>query len=151
MAQTTELYDALEQTIPAVREEFEDHLHDLVEIPTISMDPAHAEDIQRGAKRAAATLETFGATTEIVETPGYPVIFGQFNVNPAYPTVAIYNHMDVQPADEPEWQRDPFVARCRRQLRWRAERRGRFGAARGRSPRRLRRRVRLVSRPAPSE
>jgi acetylornithine deacetylase/succinyl-diaminopimelate desuccinylase-like protein len=80
-----------------------------VEIPTVSMDPAHAEDIARGAQKAAATLEACGATVELVETPGNPVVFGQFTVNPAYPTVAVYNHMDVQPGNEPEWQRDPFA------------------------------------------
>ena len=55
------------------------------------MDPAHAADIQRGAQTAAAILQACGATVEIVETPGNPVLFGQLLVDPAYPTVAIYN------------------------------------------------------------
>ena len=105
----TDLYAALEQAIPAVREEFETLLHDLVEIPTVSMDPAHAEDIRRGAQKAAEALQACGATAEIVETPGNPVILGHFTVNPAYSTVAIYNHLDVQPANEPQWQQAPFV------------------------------------------
>src|SRR5713101_30022 len=86
----TDVYADLEQAIPAVREEFETLLHDLVEIPTVSMDPAHAEDIRRGAQTAAAILQACGATVEIVETPGNPVLFGQLLVDPAYPTVAIY-------------------------------------------------------------
>src|SRR2546426_1985683 len=105
----TDLYAELEQAIPAVREEFETLLHDLVEIPTVSMDPAHAADIRRGAQTAAAILQACGATVEIVETPGNPVLFGQLLVDPAYPTVAIYNHLDVQPANEPQWQQAPFV------------------------------------------
>src|SRR5262249_3980514 len=84
-------------------------LQDLVEIPTVSRAPAHAEDIRRGAQTAAALLQACGAIVETVETPGNPVIFGQFIVDPAYPTVAIYNHLDVQPANEPQWQQDPFV------------------------------------------
>src|SRR5262252_5197313 len=103
----TDLYVELEQAIPAVREEFETLLHDLVEIPTVSMDPAHAEDIRRGARRAAEILQACGATAEIVATPGNPVIFGHFTVNSSYPTVAIYNHLDVQPANEPQWQQAP--------------------------------------------
>ena len=105
----TDLYAALAHAMPALRDEFETLLHDLVEIPTVSMDPAHAADIWRGAHQAAAILQACGATVDIVPTPGYPVVFGQLTVNPAYPTVAIYNHLDVQPANEPQWQHDPFV------------------------------------------
>jgi acetylornithine deacetylase/succinyl-diaminopimelate desuccinylase-like protein len=105
----SDLYAALENTMPAVRDEFETLLHDLVEIPTVSMDPAHAADMQRGAQQAASILQACGATVDIVPTPGYPVVFGRLNVNPVYPTVAIYNHLDVQPANEPQWQHDPFV------------------------------------------
>jgi hypothetical protein len=54
------------------------------------MDPGHAEDIRRGARQAAEMLQSCGATAEIVETPGHPVVFGQFLVNPTYPTVGIY-------------------------------------------------------------
>lgn len=106
-----DLYTELEQAVPAVRDEFETFLHDMVTIPTISMDPVHAEDMRRGARQAAAILQACGATAEIVETPGYPVVFGQFMIDPAYPTVAIYNHLDVQPANEPQWQHEPFVLR----------------------------------------
>jgi acetylornithine deacetylase/succinyl-diaminopimelate desuccinylase-like protein len=109
MAAVPDLYTDLAQTIPAVREEFESFLSELVQIPTISMDPAHAADIQRGAHTAAAILQRCGATATIIDTPGNPVVFGQFAVNPAYPTVALYNHLDVQPANEPQWQYDPFV------------------------------------------
>ena len=106
---TTDLYTALEQAIPAVRQEFETLLRDLVQIPTVSMDPIHAADIQRGARQALQVLQACGASAELVETPGNPVVFGQFLVDPSYPTLAIYNHLDVQPANEPQWQQDPFV------------------------------------------
>ena len=78
----TDLYAALEQAIPATRAEFETLLRELVQIPTVSMDPAHASDIQQGAHQAAAILQACGATVEIVETPGNPVVFGQLAVNP---------------------------------------------------------------------
>ena len=44
-----QLYADLDRAIPTVREEFEGWLRDLVEIPTVSMDPAHADDIRRAA------------------------------------------------------------------------------------------------------
>src|SRR5207245_7792311 len=106
----TDLYAELEQAIPAVREEFETLLHDLVEIPTVSMDPAHAADIQRGAQTAAAILQPCGATVEIVETPGNPVLFGQLLVDPAYPTVAIYNHLDVNQPMSRNGSRRPLAS-----------------------------------------
>ncbi|MGE3536826.1 MAG: M20/M25/M40 family metallo-hydrolase [Candidatus Tectimicrobiota bacterium] len=106
---TADLYKDLEQAIPAVRTEFETLLRDLVQIPTVSMDPAHAADIQRGAQHALEILRACGASAELVETAGNPVVFGQFLVDPSYPTLAIYNHLDVQPANEPQWQQAPFV------------------------------------------
>src|SRR5262245_11541152 len=105
----TDLYAALEHAIPAAREEFETLLRELVQIPTVSMDPAHPSDIQQDAHKSASILQACGAAVEIVETPGNPVVFGQLTVDPAYPTVAIYNHLDVQPANAPQWQQDPFV------------------------------------------
>lgn len=111
MAVAADLYADLDHTGPALRREFEDLLHDLMEIPTVSMDPTHADDIQRGAHKAVEILQACGAAAEMVETPGNPVVFGHFTVDPAYPTVAIYNHLDVQPADEPEWRQEPFVFR----------------------------------------
>ncbi|GIX48339.1 MAG: hypothetical protein KatS3mg131_2550 [Candidatus Tectimicrobiota bacterium] len=104
-----ELNEALTQALPALREEFEALLRDLVQIPTVSMDPAHAEDVRRGARRAAEILQACGAQAEVVDTPGYPVVFGQLQGDPAWPTVAIYNHLDVQPAEEPEWRFAPFA------------------------------------------
>lgn len=109
MASTTDWYADLASDVPAMRQEFEELLCELVQIPTVSMDPAHAEDIQRGAHKAIDILQSCGATAEQVETPGNPVVFGQIVVDPAYPTVAVYNHLDVQPANEPTWQHQPFV------------------------------------------
>ena len=109
MAIAQELYAALDRASPALRDEFEQYLCDLVQIPTISMDPAHAADIQRGASKAVEILHACGAEAHIVATPGYPVVLGRVQMDPAYPTVAIYNHLDVQPANEPQWQHEPFV------------------------------------------
>ena len=83
-------------------------LKQLVEIPSVSADPAHSKDIRRAADAAESFLHSAGARTQIFRTSGNPVVLGRFEVKGAKRTVTIYNHLDVQPADEPEWKRDPF-------------------------------------------
>jgi len=92
-----------------IRKQFEDMLRELVEIPTVSADPKHRKDIFHAANVARKFLKSFGAKTEIVPTPGNPVVLGRFEVRGAKKTVTVYNHLDVQPANEPEWQRRPFA------------------------------------------
>lgn len=90
------------------RRSYEQALARLVNIPTISMDPARRRDIQRGARAAAEILRAQGARAQILKTSGNPVIVGTFESAPEHPTVTVYNHMDVQPAEGPEWRRPPF-------------------------------------------
>lgn len=101
----------LDTYIKDARPRYEDWLGQAVEIPSISMDPKHAPDIRRMVELAAQYLRDAGAEGRVVETPGYPVLSGGWMVNSAYPTVTIYNHMDVQPAQEPEWNQAPFAFR----------------------------------------
>jgi acetylornithine deacetylase/succinyl-diaminopimelate desuccinylase-like protein len=91
------------------RNDFENQLGELVEIPTISMDPERKPDIRRGAELARQYLENIGAQAEIVETPGYPVVFGRIETGANNPTVTVYNHIDVQPANPEEWHKAPFT------------------------------------------
>jgi acetylornithine deacetylase/succinyl-diaminopimelate desuccinylase-like protein len=99
----------LDKYIQGNRTRFEDMLGELVEIPTVSMDPERKDDIRRGANLAAEYLRSFGAEATLHETKGNPVVVGRFQVPGAKRTLTIYNHIDVQPAQEPEWVRDPFV------------------------------------------
>lgn len=101
--------DQLQSEIAALRAEYERHLAEIVEIPTVSMDPAHQADMRRGAEWAKRFLEANGAEARIVETAGFPVVIGEFRHPKATRTLTIYNHLDVQPANEPEWETDPFV------------------------------------------
>ena len=99
----------LDSFIQSNRAKFEDLLGQLVEVPTISMDPTRKDDIRRGANLTADYLRGFGAEAKIYETSGNPVVVGRFNVPGAKRTMTIYNHIDVQPAQEPQWTREPFV------------------------------------------
>ncbi|MGH9748703.1 MAG: M20/M25/M40 family metallo-hydrolase [Candidatus Polarisedimenticolia bacterium] len=91
-----------------IRPTFEERLGLMVEIPTISMDPARKPDIERGARAAADLLKECGAAAEVVPTSGNPVVVGNLSAGAGCPTLTIYNHMDVQPAQEPEWKQEPF-------------------------------------------
>ncbi len=97
--------------VDTVRPQYEDMLAQMVEVPSISMDPSHARDMRRMADLAADCLRELGADSKIVETDGYPIVSGGWTVGAQHPTLTIYNHMDVQPAQEPEWRQDPFIFR----------------------------------------
>jgi acetylornithine deacetylase/succinyl-diaminopimelate desuccinylase-like protein len=91
------------------RTRFEDMLGQMVEVPSISMDPSRAGDMGRMAELAVQYLTDLGAEAQIVDTGGYPIVSGGWTAGVHYPTVTIYNHLDVQPAQEPEWQHAPFA------------------------------------------
>jgi acetylornithine deacetylase/succinyl-diaminopimelate desuccinylase-like protein len=93
------------------RGSFEQHLQQMVEIPSVSSEPARAADMRRCADAAAQLIRDFGGEAQILETDGYPMIHGRFTASPSAPTLTVYNHMDVQPASketEP-WNTEPFT------------------------------------------
>src|SRR5882724_3514604 len=99
---------SLRQKIAGLRAEFEDRLAALVEVPTVSMDPARRAEMDRCAALASGYLRELGARVDVIETGGFPLVVGRIERDPAWPTVTIYNHLDVQPADGPEWKSPPF-------------------------------------------
>ncbi|MDK2741396.1 MAG: M20/M25/M40 family metallo-hydrolase [Nitrospira sp.] len=90
---------------------FEDFLGQMVKVPSISMDSSRTSDMRRMADLAAQYLAGIGAKVQVVETGGYPLISGGWTTGAEHPTVTIYNHLDVQPAQEPEWKQAPFEFR----------------------------------------
>ena len=101
----------LESYIKESKPRFEHMLAEMVESPSVSSDPSHVGDIRKTAQLAKQLLEKFGAKAHIVETSGHPTVSGGWTTGNHYPTVTIYNHLDVQPADEPEWRQPPFCFR----------------------------------------
>jgi acetylornithine deacetylase/succinyl-diaminopimelate desuccinylase-like protein len=101
----------LDHYVEDSRRRFEDLLGQMVEIPSISMDPAKGGDIRRMADLGLQVLTDFGADAQIVETGGYPIVSGGWTTGSHHPTVTVYNHLDVQPAQEPEWKQEPFAFR----------------------------------------
>jgi acetylornithine deacetylase/succinyl-diaminopimelate desuccinylase-like protein len=92
----------------ASREKFEKALREIVEIPTVSVEPERKADMARGARYAAGLLESLGGKARVYETGGHPLVHGRFDTNPSYPTATIYNHLDVQPAEGEDWKTEPF-------------------------------------------
>lgn len=99
----------LAKYVEDARKGYEADLKTLVDIPSVSMDPAHKADIKRTADAAAALIKRMGGEAEVISTAGNPVIFGLFSAGANDPTVLVYNHMDVQPADKSEWNTEPFT------------------------------------------
>ena len=91
-----------------MRGEYEKALERIVEIPTVSVEPERKPDVRRGAEYAVSLLETSGAKAKIFETKGHPIVFGRFQRSANLPTVTVYNHLDVQPAEGDDWKTPPF-------------------------------------------
>jgi acetylornithine deacetylase/succinyl-diaminopimelate desuccinylase-like protein len=90
----------VKEYIASNQERFLNELFDLLRIPSVSADSKHKEDVCKAANYVKAKLEEAGAdTVALVETKGHPIVFGEKIVNPSLPTVLVYGHYDVQPAD----------------------------------------------------
>jgi len=97
--------------IDATLDAAQGRLFDLLRIPSISTDPAHAPDMRRAAEWLRADLAGLGMTAEVMPTAGHPVVLAQHPGPPGSkaPRVLFYGHYDVQPADPLElWHSPPF-------------------------------------------
>ena len=83
---------------------------DFLKIPSVSADPAHKKDVAKGAEWVKSALLNAGCPhAEIIQTPGHPIVFGEYLLDPSLPTVLVYGHYDVQPADPIDlWDSPPF-------------------------------------------
>lgn len=92
------------------KEKFLNELIDLLKIPSVSTDKTFQNDILKAASFLKERLEEAGADkVEICETAGFPIVYGEKIIDPKLPTVLVYGHYDVQPADPLElWDSPPF-------------------------------------------
>lgn len=92
------------------QERFLSELFDLLRIPSVSANPDFKDDVFEAASFIETKLIEAGATrVEICPTDGYPIVYGEKMINPDLPTVLVYGHYDVQPADPYElWHSPPF-------------------------------------------
>jgi acetylornithine deacetylase/succinyl-diaminopimelate desuccinylase-like protein len=96
--------------IESNKDRFLNELLDLLRIPSVSADSKFKGDVLRAAEFVQAKLVEAGAdVAEICPTGGHPIVYGEKMVDPKLPTVLVYGHYDVQPADPYElWDSPPF-------------------------------------------
>jgi acetylornithine deacetylase/succinyl-diaminopimelate desuccinylase-like protein len=92
------------------KDRFLAELLDWLRIPSVSADAAYKADIRRAAEFARTQLEAAGVDfAELCETAGNPIVYAEKIIDPALPTVLVYGHYDVQPADPVNlWSSPPF-------------------------------------------
>ena len=92
------------------KQRFLNELIDLLKIPSVSADSAYKKDVLLTADFVLNSLKKAGCdNVELCETPGYPIIYGEKIIDKNLPTVLVYGHYDVQPADPIElWTSPPF-------------------------------------------
>jgi acetylornithine deacetylase/succinyl-diaminopimelate desuccinylase-like protein len=84
-------------------------LFEFLRIPSVSAKSEHKNDTKRAAEWLKASLDRIGVPTTIYPTAGHPVVIGEWKNAPGAPTVIIYGHYDVQPAEPLElWTSPPF-------------------------------------------
>jgi acetylornithine deacetylase/succinyl-diaminopimelate desuccinylase-like protein len=87
-----------------------DELFDLLRFPSVSADPKYKPEILKTAEFVADKLRAAGAEkVEVCATAGNPIVYGEKIIDSSKPTVLVYGHYDVQPADPLElWKTPPF-------------------------------------------
>jgi len=107
---------AAQEFIQANKQRFLDELFDLLRIPSVSADPAYNKDVAECADMVAEHLRQAGAdNVEVCQTEGHPIVYGEKIFDPSKPTVLVYGHYDVQPADPFElWHTPPFEPTIRK-------------------------------------
>ncbi len=97
------------------RERYLEELKGLLAIPSISALPEHAGDVRRCAEWCGDEMRRVGLEhVRLIETPGNPVVYGDWLGAPGAPTILFYGHYDVQPVDPLNlWESPPFEATVR--------------------------------------
>ena len=86
-----------------------DELFELLRIPSVSARSEHAGDVRRAAEWMRNALARIGLDASVIPTAGHPVVLGEWRKAPGAPTLLVYGHYDVQPAEPLElWESAPF-------------------------------------------
>ena len=92
--------NSLKSYLNTNKDRFINELFDLLKIPSVSADSAYSKDVFEAADFVASSLKTAGCdAVEICKTKGFPIVYGEKLIDPSLPTILVYGHYDVQPAD----------------------------------------------------
>jgi acetylornithine deacetylase/succinyl-diaminopimelate desuccinylase-like protein len=102
--------EAVQDFIERNRPRFQDELFDFLRIPSVSAVAERRQDTRQAAEWVAGKLKSAGLEVSIHDTAGHPIVLGEWRqAGPGAPTVLIYGHYDVQPAEPLElWTTPPF-------------------------------------------
>jgi acetylornithine deacetylase/succinyl-diaminopimelate desuccinylase-like protein len=97
------------------RSQFVADLFEFLRLPTISAQPTHASDMKRCASWLTEHLRQIGFDEVVtIPTAGHPIVYAQRESGGGLPTILIYGHYDVQPADDAKnWESPPFTPTVR--------------------------------------
>src|SRR5919108_620183 len=97
------------------RDRYVDELKQYLAIPSVSALPQHQADVRRAAEWSADHMRHIGLEhVRLEETPGNPIVYGDWLNAEGAPTILFYGHYDVQPVDPVElWESPPFDATVR--------------------------------------
>ncbi len=100
----------MKEYISSNKDRFVGELFEWLKIPSVSADSRHKEDVRKAAEFLKEKLTAAGADkVEICETKGHPIVYAEKIKGPSLPTVLVYGHYDVQPADPLDlWDSPPF-------------------------------------------
>jgi acetylornithine deacetylase/succinyl-diaminopimelate desuccinylase-like protein len=91
------------------RARIRDELFEFLRIPSVSARSEHNPDTKRAAEWISDAMRKIGLETKIHPTPGHPIVVGEWRGAPGSPTLLIYGHYDVQPAEPLDlWHTPPF-------------------------------------------
>jgi acetylornithine deacetylase/succinyl-diaminopimelate desuccinylase-like protein len=102
--------------VPQPDEAWLEELFEWLRIPSVSADPAHADDVARAGEWVCEFLRSAGGEAELVPTEGHPLAVGEIRASKSgdAPTVLVYGHFDVQPPAPLEaWESPPFEPEVR--------------------------------------
>jgi acetylornithine deacetylase/succinyl-diaminopimelate desuccinylase-like protein len=100
----------IKEYISTNKDRFLGELFDWLRIPSVSADSRHKADVRKAAEFLKEKLAAAGVdSVSISETKGHPIVYAEKIINPALPTILVYGHYDVQPADPIDlWDSPPF-------------------------------------------
>ena len=106
-----EIRNYIQEEMPRIREEWAS----LIRIPSISCKEEHKSDMLRCAERWRELLLAAGVQhAEVMPSEGNPMVYGEYHVADGAPTVLVYGHYDVMPAEPLElWKSNPFEPEVR--------------------------------------
>jgi succinyl-diaminopimelate desuccinylase len=88
--------ESIDAYLDTHRQQFEDDLFELLRFASVSADPKYTKEVRKTAENCRSRFEALGLATEMIETPGHPLVYAESPAVPGAPIALVYGHYDVQ-------------------------------------------------------